>query len=316
MKDFLVSIIIPTYNRVNLLGETLNSVLKQTYTNWECIVVDDGSSDATYKLMKSYCKRDARFQYHQRPADRPKGANTCRNYGFELSKGEYVKWLDSDDLLSIDLILSQVMVFNKYPKNKNTVVTSKWNYFKDNLDDIKPKIEEINKNYGKGINLIYDFGNYNTFLPPHVYLIPRNIITKSGLWNEALLINQDGEFFVRVLLNATEIIHAKDGMVYYRFGVSKDNVSSFSNSKKSKDSILSWILIDTYIKVYTKEMISIKYVENGKKHLKIKINNKEIFKHYPHFFKKKSILSIIKIKIKKLFNFLKRDILFNKWKVR
>ena len=312
MNDILVSIIIPTYNRVSLLGETLDSVLKQIYTNWECIVVDDGSSDATDELMRSYCEKDPRFQYHHRLNDRPKGGNTCRNYGFELSKGEYVKWLDSDDILSCDILLSQVNALKTNLKNKNIVVTAKWNYFIDNVDDIKPKIEEINRNYDKGIDLIYDFGNYNTFLPPHVYLMHRNIIIKSGLWNESLLINQDGEFFVRVLLNSSEIIHAKDGMVYYRYSDSEDNVSSFSNAKKSNDSILSWILIDTYIKVYTKEMRSIKYVENGKKYLKIKIINKEIFKQYPHFFKKKSFLSMIIIEIKKLFNFLKRDVLFNK----
>ncbi len=88
MNNILVSIIIPTYNRVNHLGGILDSVLKQTCTNWECIVVDDGSSDATDELMRSYCEKDPRFKYHHSPNDRPKGGNTCRNYGFELSKGE------------------------------------------------------------------------------------------------------------------------------------------------------------------------------------------------------------------------------------
>ncbi|WP_372938266.1 glycosyltransferase family 2 protein, partial [Seonamhaeicola sp.] len=90
MSQPLVSIIIPTYNRAHLIGETLDSVLAQTYTHWECIVVDDGSSDHTSQVVATYCKNDARFQYHQRPLDRPKGANACRNYGFELSKGEYI----------------------------------------------------------------------------------------------------------------------------------------------------------------------------------------------------------------------------------
>ena len=95
----LVSIIIPTYNRAHLIGETLDSVIAQTYTNWECIVVDDGSTDNTSELLQGYCNKDARFQYHQRPSNRLKGANACRNYGFELSKGEYINWFDSDDLM-------------------------------------------------------------------------------------------------------------------------------------------------------------------------------------------------------------------------
>jgi len=107
-KAPLVSVIIPTYNRAHLIGETLDSVLSQTYQNWECIVVDDGSTDGTDKLMEAYCAKDARFQYHHRPNDRLSGGNAARNYGFELSKGEYVQWFDSDDLMKNTLIERQL----------------------------------------------------------------------------------------------------------------------------------------------------------------------------------------------------------------
>ncbi|MBS3993922.1 MAG: glycosyltransferase family 2 protein [Bacteroidetes bacterium] len=99
MTQPLVSIIIPTYNRAHLIGETLDNVLAQTYTNWECIVVDDGSTDNTAEPLMVYCNKDNRFKYHHRPKDRLKGANACRNYGIELSKGDYIQFLDSDDLL-------------------------------------------------------------------------------------------------------------------------------------------------------------------------------------------------------------------------
>ncbi|MGZ0017461.1 glycosyltransferase family 2 protein [Yeosuana sp. AK3] len=78
----------------SLIGKTLDSVLAQTYTNWECIVVDDGSKDGTEQLLYEYCKKDSRFQYFQRTKDRPKGANACRNYGVELSRGAYINWFD------------------------------------------------------------------------------------------------------------------------------------------------------------------------------------------------------------------------------
>jgi glycosyltransferase involved in cell wall biosynthesis len=100
--ELLVSIIIPTHNRAHLIGDTLNSIIAQTYTNWECIIIDDGSADNTYDLASKYCAKDYRIEYYQRPAGRPKGANTCRNYGFELSKGVYVKWFDSDDIMLSD----------------------------------------------------------------------------------------------------------------------------------------------------------------------------------------------------------------------
>ncbi len=95
----LVSIIIPTFNRAHLIAETLDSILAQTYQNWECIVVDDGSTDDTKAIVAAHSKKDTRFQYFLRPTNKPKGANACRNYGFEQSRGEYIQWFDSDDFM-------------------------------------------------------------------------------------------------------------------------------------------------------------------------------------------------------------------------
>lgn len=95
----LVSIIIPTYNRYSLIGETIESILGQTYENWELIIVDDGSSDYTEELLGFYSLNDTRIRFYQRPATKSKGANSCRNIGFQQSSGSYVKWFDSDDLM-------------------------------------------------------------------------------------------------------------------------------------------------------------------------------------------------------------------------
>lgn len=102
-----ISIIIPTYNRANLIEETLDSILAQTYTNWECIIVDDSSNDNIAEILIPYLK-DARFQFHIRPLEKKKGANSCRNYGLELSSGEFVKWFDSDDIMLPDFIQKQI----------------------------------------------------------------------------------------------------------------------------------------------------------------------------------------------------------------
>lgn len=308
MNDILVSIIIPTYNRSNVLGQTLDSVRKQTYTNWECIVVDDGSTDATDKMLTEYCKQDPRFQYHKRQKESLKGANVCRNLGFELSKGTFIKWLDSDDLLSEDLLFSQVNALSASLENKYIIATAKWNYFLDTMEDVIPKIKQVNKNYDTGFDLIYEFGNYNTFFPPHVYLIRRELIIKSGLWNESLSINQDGEFFTRVLLNASKVIHAEEGMVFYRYGFLQDNVSSFSNPDKSRDSILSWILIDNYITLHTKKMNSIRYVENGKQYLLKNIFDKDLLLQYKFFFGKTLYKKKNYWRIMDFLNFIKKDI--------
>jgi len=116
MNSPLVSIIIPTYNRAHLIGETLDSVLAQTYSNWECIVVDDGSTDETDKLMVSYCEKDYRFQYSKREI-LPKGASHCRNIGLEKAKGNYCIFLDSDDILISNCLDNRILRIKENPES-------------------------------------------------------------------------------------------------------------------------------------------------------------------------------------------------------
>ena len=111
LSNPLVSIIIPTYNRSHLIGETIDSVRKQSYRNWECLVIDDGSSDYTAELINIYLEKDPRIKFLMRPKTLPKGANTCRNFGFEKSEGKLIKWLDSDDLLQPDYLEKKIAVF-------------------------------------------------------------------------------------------------------------------------------------------------------------------------------------------------------------
>ena len=100
MKN-LVSIIIPVFNREKVLKETLDSVLNQSYPYWECIVVDDGSMDSTTDIMNTYASRDERFSFYSRlDTIKPKGVSACRNIGIEKAKGDFIIFLDSDDLLA------------------------------------------------------------------------------------------------------------------------------------------------------------------------------------------------------------------------
>ena len=112
MNSPLVSIIIPTYNRANFLRETLNSILTQTYKNWECIVVDDRSTDNTNQIVSNYIEQDERFKFYVRPCNRLRGGNAARNYGFEKSQGDYIQWFDSDDIMFPDYLQKRMDVFN------------------------------------------------------------------------------------------------------------------------------------------------------------------------------------------------------------
>lgn len=109
----IISILIPNYNRGDLLGETLDSCLSQTYPHWEAIVVDDGSGDSSDEVGKAYAKKDGRISYEKR-TNTPAGAPTCRNQAFLKSKGDYVIFLDSDDLLAPFCLEQRIKQLNAY----------------------------------------------------------------------------------------------------------------------------------------------------------------------------------------------------------
>lgn len=114
MQFSLVSIIIPVFNRIDIINETLDSVLFQSYPNWECLLIDDGSTDNVGKICNEYVKKDPRFKYLQRNR-LPKGAPACRNIGLELSQGEYILFLDSDDILHENCLHQRIQAFHIYP---------------------------------------------------------------------------------------------------------------------------------------------------------------------------------------------------------
>lgn len=131
----MISIIIPSYNRQDYIAETLDSVLNQTYQDWECIIVDDGSIDETKQVVKLYTEKDSRFQFFHRPDNKLKGANSCRNFGFENAKGKYIKFLDSDDLLTPDCLKKQVKFLEE---NDNLqVCTSYGRFFNDETKELE-----------------------------------------------------------------------------------------------------------------------------------------------------------------------------------
>ncbi|WP_439481064.1 glycosyltransferase family 2 protein [Cyclobacterium plantarum] len=219
----LVSILIPNYNKATCLRETLDSVLSQTYTHWECIIVDDHSTDHSWEILEEYEGKDARIKIFKKPEDRIKGGSVARNYAFELSKGEFVQWLDSDDAIHQNKIEDQVQ--DLLAVKLDAVSISNWEWF-DNVGEVKGKLENSNftpsiksrwKEYPKdSLNLILWLFKNNLFIPSHSYFMSRQIILKSGLWSDILNKNQDGEFMLRVLLMSQQVIFNDSIYAFYR----------------------------------------------------------------------------------------------------
>lgn len=133
-----MSIITPTYNCGEYIKETIDSVLKQTYTNWEMIIVDDRSTDNTSELVSVYCKKDNRIKYIL--LDQNSGAAIARNKAMELAKGNYMAFLDSDDLWCEDKLEKQLSIMKE----------NKWNFTCTDY----VQIDQASKSLGKIIKTI------------------------------------------------------------------------------------------------------------------------------------------------------------------
>ncbi len=195
----------------------MDSVLAQTYQNWECIVVDDGSNDNTDVVMASYLVKDSRFQYHNRREDRVKGAPTCRNIGLDNSKGIYVIFFDSDDILPHTALECKVQYASKFPE-KDFWVFQTVRFF-DSFED-------------ENFDCIWNDLNKPNFNDLYDFLCLNPVWSVSGpLWNKDFLLNkrlsfteginswQDWEFHIRILLETANYIKIEDSntRVYQRF---------------------------------------------------------------------------------------------------
>ncbi len=188
----LVSIIIPTYNRAHLIGQTLDSVLAQTYQNWECIVVDDGSTDTTDEVMSKYIAKDPRFKYYHRPKDRLPGGNAARNYGFEKSRGEYIQWFDSDDLMVANFLEIKLLSLLENP-DLQFVVSRTVDY----VGDSTVEILKYNGNIFNELSLKnYIKGDVYWMTPD--FMAYKKYIGKIR-FNEKLLSGQETNFFLVLL---------------------------------------------------------------------------------------------------------------------
>jgi glycosyltransferase involved in cell wall biosynthesis len=301
MPQSLVSIIIPTFNRAHLIGETLDSVLFQSYSNWECIVVDDGSTDNALELLEAYRNKDSRITYHSRPIDRPKGANACRNYGFELSRGTYIQFLDSDDCISQNKIEFQMEALKQ--QDFKAIAICKWARFELNL---KETMVQENLPYYKNMTsskeLLDVFGRHRLYMPSHAYMVHKSIVIRAGRWNEYLSINQDAEFFVRVLMEATTILYVDEALVYYRSKLNNSNVSSETSRKIVQEKIDSWKLIELYLKIRYKYEDCV-YVEGAKWRYYGRFK-----KQFPDIIMRNKVFFEIQIKRSRIFNLILRKI--------
>lgn len=193
-KQPLVSIIIPTFNRADLIGETLDSIIAQTYQNWECIVVDDGSTDNTEEVLKNYAKQDCRIEFYNRPETLAKSGNSCRNYGFQKSKGELIVFFDSDDVMLNDFLSSRVDLFT----DKIKIVFATYTTVDENLNFLKQRVFKTND------ILIKDYLFWNFPILTHSALIRKDFLLDKKLFDPFIKRGQETDFYLNILPNLSK----------------------------------------------------------------------------------------------------------------
>jgi glycosyltransferase involved in cell wall biosynthesis len=238
----LISIIIPSYNRENLIREALDSIIEQTYTNWECIVIDDRSTDGTDAILKEYSNRDNRFIVISKPLELKQGASVSKNLGLQLARGEYIQFLDSDDILAENKLEKQFDALKKEDEKVISVcVTSNFKEIKDAVVLDFDRKDYLNfNNPEEYFELIGEIGGYYA---PESFLISKGLIDFSGHWNENLTLNDDGEFFFRIIYNSSKIVFINETFVRHRQSTG-DNLSILNSLQKANSLLNSWKIIE------------------------------------------------------------------------
>lgn len=279
-----VSIIIPVYNKASFVRDTLDSALNQTYPNLEIIVVNDGSTDGSLEILKDYAG-----QY----PDRIKlidavnqGVSAATNLGIRASKGEYIQFLDADDILSQDKIDRQLKMLQG--KDYQVMASCEWQNFTGSISEASSVPYGVFRDFETGLEVLSRFWNHQEMMAISSWLTHRILIEKAGTWDEILTINQDGEFFCRVLVNAGKVLYEPIGKVFYR-QPGPGNVSQQRSVKASHS------LLDSYIS-YEKIILAVEDSPRVRKALK-KVYLKFLYDTFPDY---PILLSEAKNRIKQL----------------
>lgn len=231
-NSIFISIIMATYNRSHFIIETLDSILKQSFKDWECLIIDDGSTDATKEILQPYLQKDPRIKYFERNNNHKKGLPGCRNQGLEIAQGEFVVFFDDDDIVHPDLLalsIKEIAANNAdYCRYLRTIFTGEFRY---NFDfDLNYNIESLDvKNLDEIIMNVIPFNSCQ--------VLWRKSNFSTNKFNEDLMYAEEWECYSRILSTGVQGISISK-ILFYGRKHSNSNTGEFHNNspirKRSK----------------------------------------------------------------------------------
>ena len=208
MHSPLVSVVIPAHNAAPWIVETVQSVCRQSWVNLEVIVVDDGSTDSSAEQIRGIADERVRLLRQQNA-----GAAAARNYGLRESRGDFLQFLDADDLLSPEKIASQIAVLDNSPPR--AVASCAWYPFSGHVSSAERNTENV-WNESDPVRWLVRSLAGEGMMQTACWLLPRSVVNDAGPWNETLSLHDDGEYFARILVNAAKNVFVDGPAVFYR----------------------------------------------------------------------------------------------------
>jgi glycosyltransferase involved in cell wall biosynthesis len=205
----LISILIPAFNAQEWIADTIRSALAQTWERTEIIIVNDGSTDQTLAIARQFESNRVRVVTQEN-----QGAAAARNKAFSLSQGDYIQWLDADDLLAPDKVARQMEALGRCP-SKRTLLSSAWARFMYRYYRAEFLPSALWCDLSPTEWLLRKLGE-NLFMQPATWLVSRELTEAAGPWDMRLLVDDDGEYFCRVLLASDGVRFTPEAKVYYR----------------------------------------------------------------------------------------------------
>ena len=237
----LVSILIPAYNAQTTIAETLRSALGQTWPQKEIIVVDDGSRDETPSILRRFESRNVLVVRQPN-----QGAAAARNKALSLSNGDYIQWLDADDLLSPEKIALQINASDECGSNA-VVLSCAWGRFMYRASHATFVPTPLWCDLAPWEWLVRQM-EHNIYMQTATWLVSRGITEAAGPWDTRLLGDDDGEYFARVLLASKGTRFVPDAKVYYRM-TGASSLSYIGHSDRKRDAQwLSMLLHIEYVR--------------------------------------------------------------------
>lgn len=225
----LVSTLIPAYNAEVSIRQTLESALAQTWPNKEIIVVDDGSRDGTLAEARRFASASVKLFSQEN-----QGAAAARNKALSLSQGDYIQWLDADDLLSANKIAAQMDVLGG--AGSRMLASAGWGYFRHRPLAARFVASELWEDLSP-LEWMLRKWEHNRHMQTATWLVPRTLVEAAGPWNTQLLGDDDGEYFTRIVARSEGIRFVPDARVYYRIS-SAARLSYIGASNRKMDAQL------------------------------------------------------------------------------